>query len=99
MCNHGALTDRLGVAKSGYANKYHPVSVTDGTQMETAGNTQNEDATDRVEEITDTWESSPLTEPELATDRKAKSPADPGNTDDTETDLQREENRENRTDH
>jgi len=67
--------------------------------METAGNTQNQDATERVADVTETWESSPLTEPELATDRKAKSPADPGNTDDSETDVQREENRENRTDH
>jgi hypothetical protein len=67
--------------------------------MNTTPNTQDEDSTDRVAEITDTWESSPLTDPELATDRKAKSPADPGNTDDSETDLQREEKRENRTDH
>jgi len=67
--------------------------------MNTAGNTPNEDATDRVAEITETWESSPLTEPEIATDRKAKSPAEPGNTGDSETDLQREENRSSRTDH
>jgi hypothetical protein len=67
--------------------------------MDTAGNTQNEDATERVAEVTETWESSPLTEPELATDRKAKSPADPGNTGDSETDLQRDESRARRTDY
>jgi hypothetical protein len=67
--------------------------------MDTAANTPNEDATERVAEITETWESSPLTEPELATDRRAKSPADPGNTDDSKTDLQREENRASRTEH
>lgn len=45
---------------------------------ETEG-TQNEDATDRVEDLTDTWESSPLTEPERASDPAAKSPSDHGN--------------------
>jgi hypothetical protein len=64
-----------------------------------AGNTQDEDSTDRVAEITDTWESSPLTEPELATDRKATSPADPGAVDDRNSDLDREEERSRRTDH
>ena len=67
--------------------------------METAGNTQNEDATDRVEEITDTWESSPLTEPELATDEKATSPADHGSFDDSKTDLDREAEKSRRIDH
>jgi len=66
--------------------------------MNTAGNTPNEDSTDRVAEITDTWESSPLTEPELATDPKATSPADPGTIDDSQTDLEREEKRSSRTD-
>lgn len=46
--------------------------------MTEAENTQTDDATDRVAELTDTWESSPLTEPEQATDPAAKSPADPG---------------------
>jgi len=67
--------------------------------MDTAGNTQNEDSTDRVAEITDTWENSPLTEPELASDSKATSPADPGTVDDSRTDLDREEVRSSRTDY
>jgi hypothetical protein len=67
--------------------------------MDTAGDTPNEDSTDRVAEITETWESSPLTESERATDSKASSPADPGNRDDSRTDLQREADRIGRTDH
>jgi hypothetical protein len=67
--------------------------------MNTAGSTGNEDSTDRVAEITDTWETSPLTEPELAADRKATSPADPGVVDDSKTDLEREEERGSRTDY
>ena len=67
--------------------------------MTTAGNTQNGDSTDRVADLTDSWESSPLTEPDRATDRKATSPADHGTFDDSKTDLQREEKRISRTDH
>jgi len=63
------------------------------------GNTLDEDSTDRVAEITDTWESSPLTEPEHATDRKATSPAGPGTVDDSKSDLAREEERSRRTNH
>jgi hypothetical protein len=67
--------------------------------MSTPDNTQTEDSTDRVAELTDTWESSPLTEAEQATDPRATSPADPGGFDDSKTDLQREEERTSRTDH
>ena len=64
-----------------------------------AGNTPNEDSTERVAEITDTWEASPLTEPENATDPKATSPADAGRAvDDSETDLERAEKRISRPD-
>lgn len=34
-----------------------------------------EDSTDRVEEVTDAWESSPLTTPERAADPEAKNAA------------------------
>jgi len=37
-------------------------------------------------------------EQQLATDRKATSPADPGTIDDSQTDLEREEERSSRTD-
>jgi hypothetical protein len=67
--------------------------------MNTTPNTQDEDSTDRVAEITDTWESSPLTEPRRAADSKATSPADPGTVDDSKTDLEREQERSSRTDH
>ena len=67
--------------------------------MDAAPNAQNEDSTERVADVTQTWESSLLTEPELATDQQAKSPADPGFTDDSESDLQRDEDRAARTDH
>jgi hypothetical protein len=62
-------------------------------------NTQDQDSTDRVAELTDTWETSPLTEPERATDAKATSPADHGSFDDSKTDLEREQERVSRTDH
>jgi hypothetical protein len=64
--------------------------------VDAEGNPQNTDSTDRVEEITETWESSPLTEPEVATDVKASSPADPGTVDDSRNDLERERDRQNR---
>jgi hypothetical protein len=67
--------------------------------MDRARSTQNEDTTERVAEITQTWESSPLTEPQLAADGKAASPADPGFKDDSRSDLVREDERESRTDH
>jgi len=67
--------------------------------MNAEPNTQDEDSTDRVADITQTWESSPLTEPELATDPAAKSPADPGRVPDSKTDLQREVERSSRTDY
>ena len=67
--------------------------------MSTPGNTQDEDSTGRVAELTDVWESSPLTEPELATDEKATSPADHGSFDDSKTDLDREAEKSRRTDH
>jgi hypothetical protein len=66
--------------------------------METE-NSQTQDSTERVADLTDTWESSPLTEPELVADPQAKSPADGGRTDDSLTDLQRDERRTSRTDH
>lgn len=67
--------------------------------MSTPGNTQDEDSTDRVADLTDTWESSPLTEPEHATDAAATSPAAHGSFDDSKTDLEREEETARRTDH
>jgi len=50
----------------------------------------SEDSTDRVAEVTETWESSALTEPESAMDPSAKSLVDHG---DTETDEDREAER------
>jgi len=67
--------------------------------MTAADNTQIEDSTDRVGELADAWESSPLTEAERATDPSATSPADHGGLDDSKTDLDREEERTSRTDH
>jgi hypothetical protein len=67
--------------------------------MDPVADTQNEDSTCRLAEVTATWESSPLTEPELASDRRAKSPADHGRTNAPATDLEREEQRIRRTDH
>lgn len=67
--------------------------------MNPEGNIETDDSTDRVAEVTETWETSPLTEPEAATDSRASSPADPGTLDDSKTDLQREEDRGRRTDH
>jgi len=67
--------------------------------MSMPSNTQDEDSTGRVAELTDAWESSPLTEPEHATDEKATSPADHGSFDDSKTDLERETERTRRTDH
>jgi len=63
------------------------------------GNTQDQDSTDRVGDLTDTWESSPLTKPEVAADPRATSPADHGTFDDSKTDLERETERIRRTDH
>ena len=52
------------------------------TAMDTAAdNGQNADSTDRIEEVTDTWEASPLTTPERAADPAAKGPAEHGDTD------------------
>jgi hypothetical protein len=73
--------------------------ATGRSDMERARSTHNEDTTDRVAEITETWEASPLTEPQLATDSKASSPAVPGFKDDSRSDLVREGERESRTDH
>jgi len=67
--------------------------------MSTPGNAPDGDSTDRVAELTDTWESSPLTEPEPATDARATGPADRGSVDDSKTDLEREAERSRRTDH
>ena len=67
--------------------------------MTTPDNTQDEDSTNRVAELTDTWESSPLTEPEQATDARATGPADHGTFDDSKSDLERETERIQRTDH
>jgi len=50
----------------------------------------SEDSTDRVAEVTETWESAALTEPESAMDPSAKGLADHG---DTETDEDREAER------
>ena len=50
----------------------------------------SEDSTDRVAEVTETWESSALTEPESAMDPSAKGLVDHG---DTETDEDREAER------
>ena len=67
--------------------------------MNAQPNTQDGDSTERVADVTETWETSPLTEPERGTDPQAKSPADPGFTDDSKSDLQRENERITRTDH
>jgi len=67
--------------------------------MDTAANPSDEDTTDRLAEVTDTWQSSPLTEPAEATDPAAKSAADHGATDDSLSALEREERRTSRTDH
>ena len=66
--------------------------------MDTAANAQDGDSTDRLTEVTDTWQSSPLTEPEEATDAAAKSVADHGDTDDSLSTLDREQRRTSRTD-
>ena len=67
--------------------------------MDPATHPQNEDSTDRLAEVTETWESSPLTEPEEATDREATSPADPGRIDDSMSELELEKRRTSRTDY
>ncbi|MGS0685346.1 hypothetical protein ACVBEQ_09395 [Nakamurella sp. GG22] len=67
--------------------------------MDTAANPQDGDSTDRLAEVADTWQSSPLTEPEEAMDPGAKSAADHGDSDDSISALEREERRTSRTDH
>jgi hypothetical protein len=69
------------------------------TPMDPATHPQNEDSTDRLAEITETWESSPLTEPEAATDRKATSQAEPGRIDDSMSGQELEERRTTSTDY
>ncbi len=73
--------------------------VTGVDEMDTAANPQDGDSTDRLAEVTDTWQSSPLTEPEEAMDPEAKSAADHGATDDSISALERDERRTSRTDH
>ena len=46
--------------------------------MDSTPNTQDEDSTERVADITQTWESSPLTEPAAAADPQAKTPVASG---------------------
>jgi hypothetical protein len=60
--------------------------------------TQKVDSTERVEDLTETWEESPLTEPDVASDPQAKPPVDSGFTDDSKTDPQRENEGVARTD-
>ena len=50
--------------------------------MDTTSDPRSEDATDRLAEVTEAWESSPLTEPERAIDPEAKRPIDHGDTGD-----------------
>lgn len=50
--------------------------------MDTTPDPSNEDATDRLAEVTEAWESSPLTDPEKAIDPEAKRPIDHGDTGD-----------------
>ena len=73
--------------------------VTGVDEMDTAANPQDGDSTDRLAEVSDTWQSSPLTEPEQVTDPESRSAADHGDTDDSITALEREERRTRRTDH
>lgn len=67
--------------------------------MNSEPNAQNEDSTERVADVTETWETSPLTDPELAMDQQAKPLADSGLTDDSKSDVQRERERIARTDY
>ena len=67
--------------------------------MDPTTHPQDEDSTDRLAEVTETWESSPLTDPEEATDRKATSPADPGRINDSMSGMELEEKRTSRTDY
>lgn len=46
--------------------------------MDPTPNSQDEDSTERVADITQTWESSPLTEPDAASDPQAKTPVASG---------------------
>lgn len=46
--------------------------------MDPTPSTQGEDSTERVADITETWESSPITEPDAAADPQAKAPVAPG---------------------
>lgn len=90
----GSVVERAGT--SAVTNVGRRVTGVD--EMDTAANAQDGDSTDRLAEVTDAWQSSPLTEPEEATDPAAKSAADHGDTGDGPSTLEREERRIGGTD-